>query len=484
MVSRRAAFVVTLVVGILSSTAAFAGLSWSHTVRDVYLDGTAEPEAQVFRASAPSRLLVLSNSLDRAVMVDLEARTLATLNKKSVRLSADGAIATTPHAGKALSGTASRVNGADYLSWPKHSLLIAPHVGLVGETTAEDLWRAAPVWQALGEGYAPDAEAVERLRTVSEPTTVTVAFGTWCGDSKRHVPALLASLDAAENPNLEVRLVGLERGFDGPLDFIRDQRLTNVPTMIVQRQGKELGRIVETPAMANVESDLAAILDQQPPVHDGRWDRGEQIASGRYLILDSAGQKLGEESWRMWHTEEGGRLLHSVLQHQASTLEVWQEESPSGETTFVEITRQREGRHSRTRHWLEDGQLSSTTRGSDTGIVRQIIELPAGTRLMTPTVLGAGSTWQGRDSAATDSAVFHLGGTQRSTGFLETLQCEVSSQAPVDTPAGSFSGQQVDFDGSLGSSRCWLDAELGIPLSGQVAGLGEIVLEEFHRSGP
>ncbi len=244
---------------------------------------------------------------------------------------------------------------------------------------------------------------------------------------------------------------------------------------------REFGRIVETPAGESVEADLAAILDQQLPPHEGRWRRGEQIASGRYRILDPGGQQLGDEVWRLWHTEEGGRLLHTIRHRGAATLEIWQREEASGETTFVEITRRQDGRHSRTRHSLIEGILTSTTRGNDTGIVHQTVALPAGASLTTPTVLQAGRSWLQHGTSGTFS-VFHLGGAERATGYLDQRHCEALGERPIEIGGDTFSSRLVEFQLAGTVTRWWLDEKLGIPLRGEMPGVGKIVLDQLQRS--
>ena len=107
---------------------------------------------------------------------------------------------------------------------------------------------------------------------------MTVVLGTWCGDSKEFVPRVLKSVRAASNPNIAVRLVALDNEFLQPQEVIGGRRIINVPTIIVESDGRELGRITETPAGATAEEDLAAILAGSPPAHEGRYERGAEVA--------------------------------------------------------------------------------------------------------------------------------------------------------------------------------------------------------------
>jgi len=78
------------------------------------------------------------------------------------------------------------------------------------------------------------------------------------------VPQLLRALHEADNRHLHVRLVGIANKFVEPADFVKQHDIKKVPTIIVERDGHEIGRIIETPAAKSMEEDLAAILAGHP----------------------------------------------------------------------------------------------------------------------------------------------------------------------------------------------------------------------------
>ncbi|NKB90426.1 MAG: DUF4440 domain-containing protein [Acidobacteria bacterium] len=146
----------------------------------------------------------------------------------------------------------------------------SPDAMLVGEIEESDL-REAPFDEWYVErydAYSPDAAAVEGLGALDDETQIEVFFGTWCGDSKREVPRLMRSLDEAGFPRDRVRIVALS---DHPGVFKMSPAgsehaflIHRTPTIVVHRDGDELGRIVERPA-GQVEQDLAAIVAGDRP---------------------------------------------------------------------------------------------------------------------------------------------------------------------------------------------------------------------------
>src|SRR5262249_21308621 len=159
-------------------------------------------------------------------------------------------------------------------------VLLRPHPGAVGELTVDKLWETVPVWRAEMEAYTPDARAVAALKAVDKDARLTLIFGTWCGDRKYYVPRLLRARKEGGNPRLQVKLVGVDNQFHEPVDTVQPRQLTNVPTVIIERDGRETGRIVETPAIDIVEQDLVDLLNGKPNPHKGRWERGAKVASG------------------------------------------------------------------------------------------------------------------------------------------------------------------------------------------------------------
>jgi tetratricopeptide (TPR) repeat protein len=137
---------------------------------------------------------------------------------------------------------------------------------LLGRCTAEQLDEEPFAEWSREEytGYSPNAAILEELRTVdTDGTRFTVFFGTWCGDSRREVPRLLKLFDAMGLPEGSVELVGLDRTDEAlkqsPDREERGKEIYRVPTLIVERNGEEISRLVEHPVLS-LERDLLAIL--------------------------------------------------------------------------------------------------------------------------------------------------------------------------------------------------------------------------------
>ena len=102
--------------------------------------------------------------------------------------------------------------------------------------------------------------AAQALAAVEPGAEVTVYLGTWCGDSRREVPRFWKAVDAAGGSvPFAVRYVGVDHAKKEPADLLKQDDVRYLPTIIVRRGGKEVGRIVET-SPHGVEQDLLALL--------------------------------------------------------------------------------------------------------------------------------------------------------------------------------------------------------------------------------
>lgn len=113
------------------------------------------------------------------------------------------------------------------------------------------------------ESYLPDTAIIADLKHVEQPFMVRVFGGNWCSDTHSGVPALYKVLDQMgfNAQRIEYTRVGKNKI---PVD-LRPASLNEgvgpVPLVIVMNnQGKEIGRIVEVPRKS-WEKDLLTILE-------------------------------------------------------------------------------------------------------------------------------------------------------------------------------------------------------------------------------
>ncbi len=138
-----------------------------------------------------------------------------------------------------------------------------PKEMVVGTLPLADFATVLPAWQERADKYVPYPDVLELLRS-APPAEVDVFFGSWCSDSFEQVPLLVTALKSAGNPGLTLTLIGIDRGKDEPEGRGKAAGVKRVPTIVVRRAGEELGRMIESPASATIDRDVAMILNGIP----------------------------------------------------------------------------------------------------------------------------------------------------------------------------------------------------------------------------
>ena len=131
---------------------------------------------------------------------------------------------------------------------------------LLGEVSREQIEAAEPGWVSAQVESGVDVDAALALAEVEPGAAVTVYLGTWCSDSRRELARFWRALDeTAGLVSFDVRYVAVDRREKRPPEMERDLGLRYVPTFIVERDGREVGRMVEV-SLHGIEKDLLALL--------------------------------------------------------------------------------------------------------------------------------------------------------------------------------------------------------------------------------
>ncbi|WLT33211.1 thioredoxin family protein [Geothrix sp. PMB-07] len=126
---------------------------------------------------------------------------------------------------------------------------------LLGETTAQAILAHRTVFRDNLAKLRLSDELKARWKAVQRPFTLVAVFGSWCGDSHRELPELLA-LEAEPNPFIEVHYLGVNRDkVLSPKAWPKgclSQGVDRVPTffLFATRPGgtqRLVGAVVETP---------------------------------------------------------------------------------------------------------------------------------------------------------------------------------------------------------------------------------------------
>ncbi len=136
---------------------------------------------------------------------------------------------------------------------------------LLGHQTKDQLLKApySDWYIKEHDEYTIDKKTVEELKKEKLSSyNLIVALGTWCGDSHREVPRLMKILESVNYPEQKLTLIAVNRKKEAPGGEEGIYNIQRVPTIIVQKYGKEIGRIIESPATGYLERDLLEIIQK------------------------------------------------------------------------------------------------------------------------------------------------------------------------------------------------------------------------------
>ncbi len=127
-------------------------------------------------------------------------------------------------------------------------------------------WRRQAGWESYNaDNYEPGVFLTEQLNSLINNKNKRISFilfsASWCGDSESEVPKIFKMFDIANIPLSKIELYGVDRAKRELSGTAEKFNILRVPTLIVLKNGNEIGRIVEHP-LSSWEEDIFKILIQ------------------------------------------------------------------------------------------------------------------------------------------------------------------------------------------------------------------------------
>lgn len=133
----------------------------------------------------------------------------------------------------------------------------------VGRCSFDDLGEEASFsWlNTRSNEYNPDPTVLAELKQKLPSCKIVIFMGTWCEDTQNLLPKLYKTM-LLTHCFTNYQMFGVDRNKVSKENEQKAYGVTMVPTIIVLRDGKELGRIVET-TRTSIESDLLRITESE-----------------------------------------------------------------------------------------------------------------------------------------------------------------------------------------------------------------------------
>ena len=116
-------------------------------------------------------------------------------------------------------------------------------------------------WYAQNQkSFTPNAETVKKYAASKDSVNFIIFGGTWCEDTQSLLPKFFATTDAAGISDNHITFVGVDRSKKTLYNLSEAFAVTHVPTFIVMKNGKEIGRVVEYGKTGSPEKEVAELL--------------------------------------------------------------------------------------------------------------------------------------------------------------------------------------------------------------------------------
>jgi thiol-disulfide isomerase/thioredoxin len=153
------------------------------------------------------------------------------------------------------------------LSGILHAQPETPHLLGVCSLTQLEKEPYASWYQTNVKAYTPNEEILSALKKATPSQyTIKIFFGSWCGDTKRELPKMTKILENLSFPQKNLVLIGVDNSTEAykqsPQREEAGMNIYRVPTFIIYKNNKEVGRIVEYPT-ETLERDLLKIFSKE-----------------------------------------------------------------------------------------------------------------------------------------------------------------------------------------------------------------------------
>ena len=121
-------------------------------------------------------------------------------------------------------------------------------------------------YQENYKAHELDTLTIKEINKKIKEVRIKVFMGTWCSDSQREVPAFYKILNQSDFDVTKLEVIAVSQEKDTPDKLEEGFNIEYVPTIIIYKNEKEIGRFVEF-AQETLEKDILAILNESGYKH-------------------------------------------------------------------------------------------------------------------------------------------------------------------------------------------------------------------------
>ena len=110
-------------------------------------------------------------------------------------------------------------------------------------------------------GYKVNNLTVDALKNHKDSIQILAFGGTWCHDTQFILPKFFTMVDAAKFPEKQITIIGVDEQKHSLGNLAEAMAVINVPTFIVMKNGKEIGRVVEYGKTGQWDKEIGEVIN-------------------------------------------------------------------------------------------------------------------------------------------------------------------------------------------------------------------------------
>lgn len=112
------------------------------------------------------------------------------------------------------------------------------------------------------KNYQPHTQGLATIKNYRDSIQLLAFMGTWCEDSQFIIPRFFALTEQAGIDSSRIVLFGVNRNKETWGNLAKTLGIELVPTLLVFRNGKEIGRVIEYGKFGQFDRELGEIIQQ------------------------------------------------------------------------------------------------------------------------------------------------------------------------------------------------------------------------------
>lgn len=145
---------------------------------------------------------------------------------------------------------------------PSQLTVVDDELMMVGPVQYQDILDNFPEWKNAHEEAQVDQRIISEFKNIKTEINIQCFIGTWCSDSREGVPPFMKVLLLANNPNIQIELIGVDRRKDDPDHLAHQNNINRVPTLIVKMDDTEIFRMIEFPEITFEEDFINKLVNR------------------------------------------------------------------------------------------------------------------------------------------------------------------------------------------------------------------------------